>query len=732
MNISTWLNTSKILLGLASLICSFTLTANTVMVTNTNNSGAGSLRTAMQSTVQNGDTIRFDPALIAGGDATITLLTPIFTTKDITIIGLYNNTATLYISGGATSQIFSINHLNTSAPQRSLTLDSLVFINATAQRGTHLMFTGNNLTIKNSILRDGVSILEGGSIHFTSIALTSTLDIDNSEFYDNESESGGAIFTNGVRNVTVNNSKFHHNEALSSNGKGGGITVKGQCDLDINNSMFYNNLATQGEGGALFINSSGATASDIINLNITGSSFHNNTALFGAGIKVYYVNPTVVIKTSTFTNNNAITDGGAVDIRTSGSNIITSLTVENSTIFNNASFGTGGVGSGIYMYNSSFNSDEFLTIKGSIIADNGNNNNANNIHFSGNLNNGGSGFTSNGHNLLGMTSMFNSTFAGTDVLGVTAAQLNLGVIQNNGGETFTMMPGTGSLALNNGDTLDVTDAQNGAITDGFRDRGAAEYFCIVPITLSPNICSGSYTSPSGNNSWNTSGTYTETISGNGCDTIYTINLNVGTPSSSTDMQNSCGAYTWIDGVTYSTDTNSVTHTLTNASGCDSVVTLNLTINTINTLVNTVGTTLFANNTSATSYQWINCLNNTIISGATNASYTATSNGDYAVIITEGSCSDTSSCETILTVGINDLEQNKVVNIYPNPVQNQLFIELNNEAITKLDIIDFSGKLILSKTDYTKKSVDVSNLPQGIYVLRISTQNGITINRFIKQ
>ena len=215
MNISTWLNTSKILLGLASLICSFTLTANTVMVTNTNNSGAGSLRTAMQSTVQNGDTIRFDPALIAGGDATITLLTPIFTTKDITIIGLYNNTATLYISGGATSQIFSINHLNTSAPQRSLTLDSLVFINATAQRGTHLMFTGNNLTIKNSILRDGVSILEGGSIHFTSIALTSTLDIDNSEFYDNESESGGAIFTNGVRNVTVNNSKFHHNEALT-------------------------------------------------------------------------------------------------------------------------------------------------------------------------------------------------------------------------------------------------------------------------------------------------------------------------------------------------------------------------------------------------------------------------------------------------------------------------------------------------------------------------------------
>ena len=62
----------------------------------------------------------------------------------------------------------------------------------------------------------------------------------------------------------------------------------------------------------------------------------------------------------------------------------------------------------------------------------------------------------------------------------------------------------------------------------------------------------------------------------------------------------------------------------------------------------------------------------------------------------------------------------------------MFIELNNEAITKLDIIDFSGKLILSKTDYTKKSVDVSDLPKGIYAIQITTEEGVSSSRFIKQ
>ena len=46
----------------------------------------------------------------------------------------------------------------------------------------------------------------------------------------------------------------------------------------------------------------------------------------------------------------------------------------------------------------------------------------------------------------------------------------------------------------------------------------------------------------------------------------------------TDSQTQCDTYTWIDGVTYSSSNNTATWTLTNAAGCDSVVTLDLIIN----------------------------------------------------------------------------------------------------------------------------------------------------------
>jgi len=50
------------------------------------------------------------------------------------------------------------------------------------------------------------------------------------------------------------------------------------------------------------------------------------------------------------------------------------------------------------------------------------------------------------------------------------------------------------------------------------------------------------------------------------------------PNSSTDLVTSCDSYTWIDGLTYTSSNNSATQNLLNSEGCDSIVTLNLTIN----------------------------------------------------------------------------------------------------------------------------------------------------------
>ncbi|MFT4804176.1 MAG: hypothetical protein ACI9YE_001375, partial [Psychroserpens sp.] len=60
-------------------------------------------------------------------------------------------------------------------------------------------------------------------------------------------------------------------------------------------------------------------------------------------------------------------------------------------------------------------------------------------------------------------------------------------------------------------------------------------------------------------------------------------------TSSTDTIISCGAYTWTNGVTYTTSNSTATDTFVNAAGCDSIVTLNLTIHcTIDTVITSCG------------------------------------------------------------------------------------------------------------------------------------------------
>lgn len=65
---------------------------------------------------------------------------------------------------------------------------------------------------------------------------------------------------------------------------------------------------------------------------------------------------------------------------------------------------------------------------------------------------------------------------------------------------------------------------------------------------------------------------------NGCDSTVTLNLTIKNSNTGTDVITACGSYTWIDGITYTSSNNTATHTLMNVAGCDSIVTLNLTIN----------------------------------------------------------------------------------------------------------------------------------------------------------
>ncbi|MDC1518985.1 HYR domain-containing protein [bacterium] len=63
----------------------------------------------------------------------------------------------------------------------------------------------------------------------------------------------------------------------------------------------------------------------------------------------------------------------------------------------------------------------------------------------------------------------------------------------------------------------------------------------------------------------------------GCDSIVTLNLTINYASTSTDSISSCVSYTWTNGVTYTSSDTIAKDTFVNAAGCDSIVTLNLII-----------------------------------------------------------------------------------------------------------------------------------------------------------
>lgn len=63
----------------------------------------------------------------------------------------------------------------------------------------------------------------------------------------------------------------------------------------------------------------------------------------------------------------------------------------------------------------------------------------------------------------------------------------------------------------------------------------------------------------------------------GCDSIVSLNLVINNPTESIAVHETCGVFDWIDGITYTESNNTATFTIENVAGCDSIISLDLTI-----------------------------------------------------------------------------------------------------------------------------------------------------------
>lgn len=188
----------------------------------------------------------------------------------------------------------------------------------------------------------------------------------------------------------------------------------------------------------------------------------------------------------------------------------------------------------------------------------------------------------------------------------------------------------------------------------------------------------------------------------------------------------------LNGFTY-TQTGTYTQTLSNAGGCDSILTLQLTIPVIDTSITQTSTQLIANAASAT-YTWIDCNTLAPVSGATQQQFTPPSYGTYAVVVTKNACTDTSACRTFIPLGLHDAAAgSQQLRISPNPASTTLTVSCND--MTSICLYDMAGQLVQKQQAQHahRVSLDLSRLNNGVFLLIVENGKGERlIQKFTKE
>ena len=209
-----------------------------------------------------------------------------------------------------------------------------------------------------------------------------------------------------------------------------------------------------------------------------------------------------------------------------------------------------------------------------------------------------------------------------------------------------------------------------------------------------------------------SGVYTQSFNAaNGCDSTVTLTLTVNNSYHSTDVVEECDSYIWIDGNNYTTSTTTPTYTYTAANGCDSVITLNLTIN--------YSVEIYDSITILSTSLPFNYRGNVIEDA-----------GDYFFNGTTVSGCDSSVYlhVDVQTVGIDVVNSLDDITIYPNPTRGR--VTVTADEVVKIEVMDIVGRRVA--TFENTNTFDISDLGEGAYTLRITLPNGTTVRKVVKK
>ncbi|MBW7867611.1 MAG: T9SS type A sorting domain-containing protein [Brumimicrobium sp.] len=166
--------------------------------------------------------------------------------------------------------------------------------------------------------------------------------------------------------------------------------------------------------------------------------------------------------------------------------------------------------------------------------------------------------------------------------------------------------------------------------------------------------------------------------------------------------------------------NVVTYTVTTINGCVNSFSDTTVVKTSPSTVITVnGSNLIANeNGTGVTYQWWDCQNQTIVTGATDRVFHVLATGSYAVIVDNGVCADTSICVNVNVTGLDEeiVNSNNII-VYPNPNNGKFTIKADFEG--SISIYNSLGKIIYQGDHATGEQLINLNeeIESGMYILR---------------
>lgn len=313
------------------------------------------------------------------------------------------------------------------APDRTITFDTA------AMGGTTITLNGTALpNISSEVIIDGEDTgitLDANNLsrHITiPNNLAASISVNGITFINGSSSSGGAI--NGVRPITITNCIFRNNTAPSGLAvAAGGLTiisnstfsehigtgssvviVSGGAGITISNSTFSNNSVDSG-AGAVFVNSAPST--------ITNSTFYNNSGGTAGGAIVnarQVADANMVLTNNTFVGNSSSIGGTILSTGTGAVTTMNENIIEKDSDDNSCSTSDIGIGTGSIVGSNNSTNDPSCT--------------------------GGMGFTQ-------------------------VSDLMLGALANNGGDTETVLPETGS------PVIDAVDPIGGVCLESEDQRG---------------------------------------------------------------------------------------------------------------------------------------------------------------------------------------------------------------------------------------------------------------------